>query len=102
MKAVSSQWSGVSESVFRITFCAVLFGLSLPVEAQQPAKVPRIGVMVTDERGLEELRQGLRQHGYVEGKNIELVHRYIQGNTDRMPTLVAELLEHKVDVLILS
>jgi putative ABC transport system substrate-binding protein len=71
-------------------------------EAQQPAKMPRIGVMVTAERGLEELRQGLRERGYVEGKNIELVHRYIQGNTDRMPSLVAELLEHKVDVLILA
>ena len=71
-------------------------------DAQQPAKMPRIGVMVTAERGLEELRQGLRERGYVEGKNIEIVHRYAQGNTDRMPTLVAELLEHKVDVLILS
>ena len=58
--------------------------------------------MVTAERGLEELRQGLRERGYVEGKNIELIHRYIQGNTDRMPTLVAELLERKVDVLILG
>ena len=64
--------------------------------------MPRIGVMVTAERGLEELRQGLRERGYVEGKNIEIFHRYIQGNTDRMPSLVAELLEHKVDVLILS
>ena len=73
-----------------------------PADAQNPTKVPRIGVMVTAERGLEELRQGLRERGYVEGKNIELVHRYIQGNTDRMPSLVAELLEHKVDVLILS
>ena len=71
-------------------------------DAQQPAKMPRIGVMVTAERGLEELRQGLRERGYVEGKNIELFHRYVQGNTDRMPSLVAELLEHKVDVLILS
>jgi putative ABC transport system substrate-binding protein len=58
--------------------------------------------MVTAERGLEELRQGLRDRGYIEGKNIEIVHRYIQGNTDRMPSLVAELLEHKVDVLILA
>ena len=58
--------------------------------------------MVTAERGLEELRQGLRERGYVEGKNIEIVHRYVQGNTDRMPSLVAELLEHRVDVLIVS
>jgi putative ABC transport system substrate-binding protein len=72
------------------------------VEAQQPAKMPRIGVMVTAERGFELLRQGLRERGYVEGKNIEIVHRYVQGNTDRMPSLVAELLEHRPDVLIVS
>jgi putative ABC transport system substrate-binding protein len=71
-------------------------------DAQQPAKIPRIGFMVTAERGLELLREGLRERGYVEGKNIELVHRYVQGNTDRMPSLVAELLESKVDVLIVS
>jgi putative ABC transport system substrate-binding protein len=81
---------------------AMIFALYLPVHAQNPAKVPRIGVMVTDERGLELLRQGLRERGYVEGKNVEIVHRYVQGNTDRMPSLVAELLEPKVDVLILG
>jgi putative ABC transport system substrate-binding protein len=81
---------------------AMLFALYLPVHAQNPAKVPRIGVMVTDERGLELLRQGLRERGYVEGKNVEIVHRYVQGNTDRMPSLVAELLEPEVDVLILG
>ena len=85
-----------------IVLCAMLFALCSFAEAQQPAKIPRIGVMVTAERGLEELRQGLRDRGYIEGKNIEIVHRYIQGNTDRMPSLVAELLEHKVDVLILA
>ena len=71
-------------------------------EAQQPTKVPRISAMITAEPGLELLRQGLRERGYVEGKNIEIVHRYIQENTDRMPSLVAELLEHKVDVLIVT
>ena len=82
---------------------ATIFLTTAPhAEAQQPVKMPRIGVMVTAERGLEELRQGLRERGYVEGKNIEIVNRYAQGNTDRMPKLVAELLEHKVDVLIVS
>src|SRR4030095_8615236 len=81
------KWVGV----FTIALAFVFGGIE--AEAQQPAKMPRIGVMVTAERGLEELRQGLRERGYVEGKNIELMHRYIQGNTDRMPSLVAELLE---------
>jgi putative ABC transport system substrate-binding protein len=80
----------------------MLLTLCFPVDAQQPTTVPRIGVMVTAQRGLELFRQGLRERGYVEGKNIEIVYRYAQGNTDRMPKLVAELLEHKVDVLVLS
>ena len=87
---------------FHFTLGAILFALCLPVEAQQPAKAPRIGVMVTGERGLELLRQGLRERGYVEGKNIAIVHRYVQGNTDRMPSLIAEVLQQKVDVLIVS
>jgi putative ABC transport system substrate-binding protein len=81
---------------------AMFLALCFSAQAQQSAKIPRIGVMVTDERGLELLRQGLRERGYVEGKNLEIVHRYVQGNTDRMPSLVAELLEHNVDVLIVT
>jgi putative tryptophan/tyrosine transport system substrate-binding protein len=81
---------------------AFFFALCFAAEAQQPTKVARIGAMVTAEPGLELLRQGLRERGYVEGKNIEIVHRYIQGNTDRMPSLVAELLEHKIDVLVVT
>ncbi|HXV82105.1 MAG TPA: ABC transporter substrate-binding protein [Candidatus Binatia bacterium] len=85
-----------------LTLYAALFGFCFAAQAQNPAKVSRIGVMVTGERGLELLRQGLRERGYVEGKNIAIVHRYIQGNTDRMPSLVAEILQHKVDVLVVS
>ncbi|HJU60895.1 MAG TPA: ABC transporter substrate-binding protein, partial [Candidatus Binatia bacterium] len=88
--------------VSRFALCAMVFALCSSVEAQQPAKVARIGVMVTGERGLELLRQGLRERGYFEGKNIQIVHRYVQGNTDRMPSLVAEVLQNKVDVLIVS
>src|SRR5262245_45748267 len=87
-------------NVLSIALCSILFALCFAAEAQQPTKVPRIGVMATAEPGLELLRQGLRERGYFEGKNIEIVHRYVQGNTDRMPSLIAELLEHKVDVLI--
>jgi putative ABC transport system substrate-binding protein len=84
------------------TLFAMLFVLSGSADAQNPVKIPKIGVMVTGERGLELLRQGLRERGYVEEKNIEIVHRYVQGNTDRMPSLVAEVLQSKVDVLIVS
>jgi putative ABC transport system substrate-binding protein len=84
------------------TLFAMLFVLSGSADAQNPGKIPRIGVMVTAERGFELLREGLRERGYIEGKNIEIVHRYVQGNTDRMPSLVGELLEHNVDVLIVT
>src|SRR5262245_37511550 len=89
-------------NILGVTICVTLFALCFSAEAQQPTKTPRIGAMVTAEPGLEMLRQGLRERGYFEGKNIEIVHRYVQGNTDRMPNLVAELLEHKVDVLIVT
>jgi putative ABC transport system substrate-binding protein len=92
----------VTKNASCFALCALFFALCAPIEAQQTKKVHRLGVMVTGERGLEMLRQGLRERGYVEGKNIEIVHRFVQGNTDRMPSLVAELLEHKVDLLILA
>jgi putative ABC transport system substrate-binding protein len=92
----------MSKRIFCFAVSILFFALCFSAQAQQPSKIPRIGFMVTAERGLEELRQGLRERGYVEGKNIEIVHRYALGNTDRMPKLVAELLESKVDVLIVS
>jgi len=49
---------------------------------------------------VEAFRQGLRDLGYVEGKNIIVEYRYIEGNLDRSPGLVAELIQSKVDVLV--
>jgi putative ABC transport system substrate-binding protein len=72
-----------------------------PTDAQQ-RKVSRVGVMVTGERGLNLLRQGLRERGYVDGENLEIVYRSVQGNTDRMPSVVAGILGTKVDVLVVS
>src|SRR5215510_5917575 len=93
----------ISDFITGLVVSALLLAHCFHAQAQQPTtKLPRLGIMVTAERGLELFRQGLAQLGYIEGKNIEIVYRYAQGNTDRMPKLVAELLEHKVDVLILS
>jgi putative ABC transport system substrate-binding protein len=76
-----------------------------PAEAQQPKKVPRIGfvwgVGDLDSRPLAEpFRQGLRDLGYIEGKNILVEYRYAEGKLDRIPSLVAELVQLKVDVLV--
>ena len=73
-------------------------------EAQQPGKVARIGYVsisgtATSDLSFAALRQGLRDLGHVEGKNILYEHRGAQGQPDRMPGLVAELIQLKVDLL---
>ena len=84
----------------------MLLALSVPADAQQPSKIPRIGyvrvVGVPSIPGpnVEAFRQGLKDLGYVEGKNILIEFRYAEGKRDRVPSLVAELVQLKVDVLI--
>jgi putative ABC transport system substrate-binding protein len=74
--------------------------------AQQAKKVPRVGFLSgggdpsNPGPRVEAFRQGLRDLGYVEGKNIIVEYRYIEGNLDRSPGLVAELIQSKVDVLV--
>jgi putative tryptophan/tyrosine transport system substrate-binding protein len=85
----------------------MLFGLCSPAEAQQAKKVPRIGYVsgIGDSANpgpnVEAFRQGLRDLGYNEGKNIHVEYRYIEGQQDKVPSLVADLVGLKVDVLIL-
>ena len=106
MNVVRSQWSGVSKSVFCFAFGAMLFALCFSVEAQQPSKIPRIGyVRVVGEpsipgRNVNAFLQGLKDFGYVEGKNILIEFRYAEGKRDRIPGFVAELVQLKVDVLV--
>jgi putative tryptophan/tyrosine transport system substrate-binding protein len=84
----------------------LLFALCVSAEAQQSGKVPRIGYVTStgNSNNLgpsgEAFRQGLRDLGYVEGKNILVEYHYIEGNPDRIPVFIAELLELKVDVLV--
>jgi len=74
-------------------------------EAQQPAKIPRIGFLgatfpSADAARNEAFRQGLRDLGYVEGKNIVIEYRWAGGKFDRLPDLAAELVRLKVDVIV--
>ncbi len=85
--------------------CAVLFALCFPAEAQQPQENPRIGFLGAPSPStipvrLEAFRQGLRELGYVEGKNIVIYYRYAEGKLDRVPALAAELVRLKVDVIV--
>jgi len=86
--------------------CATLFALCFPAQAQQAKKVSRIGFLAvsgdpnTPGPWVEAFRQGLRDLGYTEGKNIVVEYRYIEGKLNRIPSLVAELVQLKVDVLV--
>jgi putative ABC transport system substrate-binding protein len=71
----------------------------------QPTKVPRIGYLggvspSTNAALIEAFRQGLRELGYVEGKNIVIEWRHHEGKVDRLPALAAELVRLKVDIII--
>ena len=73
--------------------------------AQQPAKIPRIGFQLDSSPSavsarLEAFRQGLRELGYVEGKNIVIEWRSAEGKLDRLPDLATELVRLKVNVLV--
>jgi putative ABC transport system substrate-binding protein len=86
-----------------LTLCALLFALSLAAEAQQPGKIPRIGIIGGDrnEQGtnIKRFLEALQELGYVEGKNILFEYRYTQGSRDRAQAVVAELVSLKVDLL---
>ncbi|MBI2154302.1 MAG: ABC transporter substrate-binding protein [Candidatus Rokubacteria bacterium] len=71
-------------------------------EAQQPAKVPRIGFLTTGASALprETFRQGLRDLGYVEGQHVTIERRSAAGKPERLPELAAEVVRLKVDVIV--
>ena len=72
-------------------------------EAQQPAKVPRIGYIAPtgpENTNYAAFLRGLRDLGYIEGKNILVEYRSMEGNRDRIPSLMAELVQLKVDILV--
>jgi putative tryptophan/tyrosine transport system substrate-binding protein len=72
--------------------------------AQSTGKVPRIGVLRAqgnrEEGQLDALRQGLSQPGYIDGKTINLEHRFVGDRYDRLDAIIAQLVESRVDVLV--
>jgi putative tryptophan/tyrosine transport system substrate-binding protein len=88
-----------------ILIAVILLAITVMAEAQQSKKIPRIGVLgasplSTNRARIEELRQGLHQLGYVEGKNIVIEWRFAEGKTVRLADLAAELLGLKVDLIV--
>ncbi|MGH7773774.1 MAG: ABC transporter substrate-binding protein, partial [Candidatus Binatia bacterium] len=95
----------MSKKVVRLALCAMLLALSFPAEAQQAKKVPRIGILElgspsASAHGHKAFQQGLRELGYVEGKNIILEYRYADGKLDLLPELAADLVRLKVDAIV--
>ena len=83
----------------------MLLTLTCRVEAQQTTKIPRIAYFTAAPLSamkdrIDGFRQGLRELGYIEGKNIVIEWRSPEGNPDRMPTLAAQLVQLKVDVIV--
>ena len=78
-----------------------LLAAPLAVEAQPAGKVPRVGVVGSAPTpSWEAFRQALRELGYVEGRNIVLEYRWLEGAVDRAPAVTTELVNLKVDVLV--
>ena len=85
----------------------MLLTLSVSSQAQQPTKTWKIGVLVSSTEALnksrdEALRQGLRDFGYEEGKNIVMDYKYAEGKPERLAQLAKELVAEKPDVIVVG
>jgi putative ABC transport system substrate-binding protein len=90
---------------FLLTSLAGALAAPLATEAQSAGKIPRIGVLFASTPAatshlVDGFRQGLREHGYVEGQHIILERRYGQVGAERMSGLAAELVRIKVDIIV--
>ncbi len=91
-----------------LAFCAMLFALCAPAEAQQSAKkTPRVGFLslnrlTVQKDRVEAFREALRKLGYIDGQNIAVDYRFADNDTERIAKLAAELVRLKVDVIVTS
>ena len=83
--------------------CALLFAFCLSAEAQQPKKIYRIGYLsprLGIDSSAEAFRQGLRELGYIEGRNVAIEWRFAKGKSDLNPELAAELVRLRLDCIL--
>ena len=85
----------------------MLLSLDVPAAAQQPSKLPRIGFLTYESASdsatalrVDAFRQGLRELGYVEGRNIIMEHRYAEGKFERLAELAEDLARRKIDIFL--
>jgi putative ABC transport system substrate-binding protein len=93
----------MNKKIVGVVLATVILAFFHLVDAQQPTKIPRIGYLgggsLSSPR-IDAVRQGLRELGYVEGKNIFIERRSAEEKFDRLPALAAELVRLKVDVIV--
>jgi ABC-type uncharacterized transport system substrate-binding protein len=96
--------SGMRRREFIFLFGGAAAAWPLAARAQQPAKVPRLGVLLYStpqaDAQMEAVRRGLRELDYVEGRNLVISYRYAEGNPERLPGLAVDLVQEKPDVLL--
>ena len=98
----------MNTKIAALTLGALLLALCFSAEGQQPGKIPRIGILIPGSSAFptsaryDSFRQGLRDLGYIEGKNISIEIRYAEGKEDRLSDFAAELVKLKVDVIVTS
>ena len=95
----------LARSLAQLALSVLVFAVSFSAEAQQPTKIPRIGWITAGSLSASQgrvlaFREGLRQFGYVEGKNIIIEWRSPDGKQDRMSSLAAELVHLNLDVIV--
>src|SRR6478672_10071208 len=106
-RAVSSQRERVSHVNRILVLVCLLPAILLPTgsEAQQPAKIPRIGLLIassasSQEPRLRAFKQGLRELGYIEGQNITIEVRSGEGKPEQLPLVAGELVALNVQVIV--
>jgi len=97
----------MNRNIFSVALCVLLLTLRFSADAQQPGKIARIGYLTTQPTALDsgrrqEIRDALRKVGYVEGQNLSIEYRSAEGKIDRNPALAAELVNLKVDVILVG
>ncbi|MBI2531813.1 MAG: ABC transporter substrate-binding protein [Deltaproteobacteria bacterium] len=95
------------KKIFCLALGAMLSALSFSVAAQQTGKIPRIGYLSSlsassDSSRNDAFRQGLKELGYIEEKNVAIEYEFAQGKLDRLPDLAGELVRLKVDVIVVG
>jgi len=103
----SHQWAIVSKSIFCIALGTVLFAPCFRAESQQSVKIYRLGFLSGGtlsalKTTIEPFRQGLRDLGYIEGKNLTIEYRAAEGKFEQMPEIIAELIGLGVNVIVTS